>query len=68
MADGIYLPKEENSEQIGQFRPISLLNVDGKIYMGILAKTTVDFLQNNRYINESVQKVGKPGLPVYQVV
>ncbi|XP_066915397.1 uncharacterized protein [Clytia hemisphaerica] len=60
MADGIYLPKEENSEQIGQFRPISLLNVDGNIYVGVLAKRTVDLLQNNGYINQSVQKAGIP--------
>ena len=53
-AEGIYLPKEANAEAIGDFRPISILNVDGKIYMGILAKRTVDYLQRNGYINESV--------------
>ena len=62
-AEGIYLPKEENSEAIGDFRPISILNVDGKIYMGIIAKRTVDYLQSNGYINESVQKAGIPGIP-----
>ena len=31
--------------------------------MGILAKRTVDFLQNNGYIVESVQKAGIPGIP-----
>ena len=55
--------KEASSEQIGQFRPISLLNVDGKIYMGILPKRTVDFLQNNGYIGASVQKAGISGIP-----
>ena len=30
-AEGIYLPKEANAEAIGEFRPISILNVDGKI-------------------------------------
>ena len=62
-AEGIYLPKEANAEQIGEFRPISILNVDGKIYMGILAKRTVDYLQRNGFINENVQKVGIPGIP-----
>ena len=57
-AEGIYLPKEANAEAIGDFRPISILNVDGKIYMGILAKRTVDYLQRNGYINESIQKAG----------
>ena len=62
-AEGIYLPKEESSEAIGDFRPISILNVDGKIYMGMIAKRTVDYLQRNGYINESVQKAGIPGIP-----
>eukprot|EP00745_Piridium_sociabile_P006712 TRINITY_DN14328_c0_g1_i10.p3 TRINITY_DN14328_c0_g1~~TRINITY_DN14328_c0_g1_i10.p3 ORF type:complete len:105 (+),score=20.41 TRINITY_DN14328_c0_g1_i10:577-891(+) len=30
-ADGVYIPKEQNSRNINQFIPISLLNVDGKI-------------------------------------
>ena len=62
-AEGIYLPKEANAEAIGDFRPISILNVDGKIYMGIIAKRTVAYLQRNGYINESVQKAGIPGIP-----
>ena len=62
-AEGIYLPKEANAEEIGQFRPISLLNVTGKIYFGIIAKRTVNFLQRNGYVDESVQKAGIPGIP-----
>ena len=62
-AEGIYLPKEANAEAIGDFRPISILNVDGKIYMGILARRTVEYLQRNGFINESVQKAGIPGIP-----
>ena len=31
--------------------------------MGILAKRTVDYLQRNGFINESVQKAGIPGIP-----
>ena len=32
LADGIYIPKEKNSKNLEQFRPISLLNVEGKIF------------------------------------
>ena len=62
-AEGVYLPKEQNAERIGQFRPISIINVVCKIFMGILAKRTVAFLQNNGYVDESVQKAGIPGIP-----
>lgn len=62
-AEGIYLPKEKDSKEIGQFRPISLLNIDGKIFMGILAKRTISFLQRNGYVDEEVQKAGLPGIP-----
>ena len=36
-AEGVYIPKEENSQGISMFQPISLLHVDGKIFMGIFA-------------------------------
>ena len=62
-AEGVYLPKEAEAELIGQFRPISILNVDGKIYMGVLAKRTATYLHNNGYVTESVQKAGIPGIP-----
>ena len=62
-AEGVYLPKEQNAAKIGQFRPISIINVVCKIFMGILAKRTVAFLQNNGYVGESVQKAGIAGIP-----
>ena len=34
-----------------------------KIFMGILAKRTVIYLQSNGYVDESVQKAGVPGIP-----
>ena len=34
-----------------------------KIFMGILAKRTVAYLQSNGYVDESVQKAGVPGIP-----
>ena len=62
-AEGVYLPKEEESGPINQFHPISTLSVCCKIYMGILAKRTMAFLRQNEYINEEVQKAGIPSLP-----
>ena len=63
IAEGIYLPKEEESKILGQFRPISLLNIDGKVMFGIIANRIVKFVQSNGYINESAQKAGVPGIP-----
>ena len=62
-AEGVYLPKEENATTIEQFRPISTLSVGCKIYMGILARRTMTFLRQNKFINEEVQKAGIPSLP-----
>ena len=62
-AEGVYIPKEKNSAALGQFRPISLLNTDGKIFFGILAKRTMSFLLANGFIDDSVQKAGLPGTP-----
>ena len=61
--NGVYIPKEKDSASIPQFRPISTLNVDGKISMGILARRSMNYLQANKYINEEVQKAGLPGVP-----
>ena len=63
MAKGIYLPKEENACSIGQLRLISLLNIDGKIMLGILTKGVIQFVYTNGYVNDSVQKAGIPGFP-----
>ena len=62
-AEGVYIPKEENSSRLDQFRPISLLNVDGKIFFGIISKRSMRFLLENGYIDETVQKAGIPGVP-----
>jgi hypothetical protein len=64
-AEGVYIPKEENSisNTLGQFRPISLLNVEGKIMFGILAERMSSFVLENGLINTYVQKAGIPGSP-----
>ena len=36
-AGGILIPKEKDSSEIGQFRQISLLNVEGKIFFSVVA-------------------------------
>ena len=51
------------SKGITIFRPISLLNVEGKIFFGVLARRMTTFLMSNHYINTSVQKAGIPGFP-----
>ena len=63
LADGIWIPKEMQSKGITNFRPISLLIVEGKIFFGVLAHRMTTFLMSNHYINTSVQKAGIPGFP-----
>ena len=60
--DGVYLPKEQNSTEINQFRPISLLNVEGKIFFSVMASRLTKYLTENGYINISVQEGGIPGV------
>ncbi|RXN12199.1 reverse transcriptase [Labeo rohita] len=62
-AEGVYIPKEEKSENIDQFRVISLLSVESKIFFSIVAKRLSNFLLSNKYIDMSVQKGGIPGVP-----
>ena len=62
-AEGVFIPKEKDSVNINQFRPISLLNVEGKIFFAVLAKRLTDFAIRNEYIDRSLQKGGVPGVP-----
>ena len=59
-AEGCLIPKEKNSKDIGQFRTISLLNVEGKIFFSILAKRLTTYMVENEYLDTSVQKGGIP--------
>ena len=61
-ADGVYIPKEQNSTEINQFRPISLLNVEGKIFFSVMASRLTKYLTENGYKSTSVQKGGIPGV------
>ena len=61
-ADGVYIPKEQNSADINQFRPISLLNVEGNILFSVMASHLTKYHPENGYINTSIQKGGIPGV------
>lgn len=57
-AEGVWIPKEENSKNINQFRTISLLSVEGKVFFSIVSRRLTEFLLKNKYIDPSVQKGG----------
>ncbi|VDI54010.1 Hypothetical predicted protein [Mytilus galloprovincialis] len=62
-AEGCFIPKEEKSETLKQFRTISLLNVEGKIFLAIfLLKRMTNYMLSNEYIDIAVQKGGVPGV------
>lgn len=63
VAEGCFIPKEENSSNIKESRTILLLSVEGKIFLGILAKRLTSFMLENGYMDASVQKGGVPGVP-----
>ena len=62
-AEGVYIPKERDSKELGQFRPISLLNVEGKIFFSIIASRITSYMIENGYIDTTVQKGVIPGVP-----
>ena len=63
VADGCFIPKEEEYKDIKQFRTRSLLNVEVKIYLAVLAKRMTKYMLSNQYIDTSVQTGGVPGVP-----
>ncbi|XP_052256524.1 uncharacterized protein LOC127861838 [Dreissena polymorpha] len=58
-AEGIFTPKERNSKTVNQFRTISLLNVQGKIFFAILARRLTSFLTAFRHyhVDGHIQKI-----------
>ncbi|XP_021349432.1 uncharacterized protein LOC110466448 [Mizuhopecten yessoensis] len=60
-AEGIFAPKEKDSKTVEQFRTISLLSVEGKIFFSILAKRMTAYMVENSYVDTSSQKGGIPG-------
>ena len=63
LADGVWIPNEMQSKGITNFRSISLLNVERKIFFGVLDRRMTTFPMCNHYTNTSVQKAGIPGFP-----
>ncbi|XP_056097411.1 uncharacterized protein LOC130076370 [Rhinichthys klamathensis goyatoka] len=59
-AEGVWIPKEEKSQKIEQFRTISLLSVEGKIFFSLISRRLTDYLLKNSYIDTAVQKGGIP--------
>lgn len=57
----VFIPKEKDSREIGQFRNITLLNVEGKILFSVLARRMSNFFASN--VDTSCQKAGVPGFP-----
>ena len=60
-AGGVLIPKEKDASEFTQFRPICLLNVEGKIFFSIVSRRLSTYLERNEYIDTSVQKAGIPG-------
>ncbi|KAJ3593282.1 hypothetical protein NHX12_005617 [Muraenolepis orangiensis] len=60
---GVWIPKEENSTQLDQFRIISLLCVEAKVFFSAVSKRLCTYLAENTYIDTSVQKGGISGMP-----
>ncbi len=58
---GLFFAKELNSTRLDQFREISLLDFEGKIYWSIITKRLTTNLLANEFIYPSVQKGGVPG-------
>ena len=53
MAEGIFIPKEKNSTDVNQFRTISLLNVEGKMFFCGPCKET-DELSNCKQVHRHI--------------
>ena len=55
--------KETNFRDIGQFRNIALLNIEGKIFFSVLAQRMTNYVLENGYIDTNCRKAGVPGFP-----
>ena len=61
-ADGVLIPKEDGASEIGKFRTISLLNIEGKLFWKLKADKVTSFIMKNKFIDGSIQKGGIPGV------
>lgn len=51
VSEGCFIPKEDDSNYLKLFQTILLLNLEGKIFFGILAKRLTTFQLDNNYID-----------------
>ncbi|XP_072178554.1 uncharacterized protein [Diadema setosum] len=65
VAEGVYIPKSgsANERTISDFRPISLLNVEAKLFFAIPAKRIEKYMRANKYLDTTIQKGGVEGHP-----
>ena len=61
-AEGVFIPKEEGAKEVKDFRTISLLNVEGKIFFALKADRLLKYALANQYIDTTVQKGGVPDI------
>ena len=61
-AEGVFIPKEEGASEVGKFRTISLMNVEGKLFFAMKAARLTQYVMANNYIDISLQKGGVPGV------
>lgn len=57
------MPKEVNLSSLSEFQTMSLLNLEGKVFLGILVRTPTLLLMNNEYVDTYLQKGAVPGVP-----
>ena len=66
LAFEVFIPKVDNpdSSSIGDFRGISLLNVEGKLFFSMISERLVDhIIRKNHLVDTSVQKGCMEGIP-----
>ena len=59
IAHEVYIPKNKppNTHSIRDFRPISLMNVEGKLFFSLVSQRLVSHIINsNKFVNTSIQK------------
>ena len=61
-AEGVFIPKENGAKEVNEFRTISLLNVEGKLFFALKAERLMRYALANNYIDTSVQKGGVPDI------
>jgi len=56
VGETILISKNDDTSNPVNFRPITLKNSSGNLFMGILAQRCIRFLKDNKYIDTSIQK------------